>query len=716
MKILSKTLAKRLKEVLSKIICSNQTAYVKDRFIGEGGRLISDLLEMTDELKMEGILLTIDFQKAFDSLNHNFIIESCKKFGIPDNIINWIKILLKNQESCVINGGTTTQYFKLERGARQGDPIAAYLFIIALEILFIMIKNNSGVKPLTLCNSTFLYTAYADDATFFLQDKASVKALFNTMKLFSNYSDLRPNSDKCEIAGIGVLKGVKWALCGLKSIDLTQQTIKILGIHFSYNINLRDETNFTNTVKKIETLLRVWCQRSLTLEGKITIFKTLAISKIVYIAYLSSVPNYVIKELNKIKNHFLWNGKRAKIKYETLCNTYETGGLQSVDIEFKIKSLQLSWIHRLFDHKEHQWKIIPRYLLGKNYGDINVFYPHFSPNKETLSSLPTFYRNILSTWKDCSSIPITSSSILNQRIWHNHFLKIENRPFFFKDFSRANLNYVYQLFNAEGSIKTWNEIKTEFNLENRMYFKHFQILHSLPPGWRQSVLDDVVSAQNIIPTQGILQCTKLIPIERLILKQIYAILIRKRAHTPTSKTYYITKFPNIENNWLKIYMMPRHVTKNAYARIFQYKILNNILFLNKKLFLFGKSNTSMCSFCANVDEDLVHLFSNCPVTIALWALLKTALSPNLLLTDLEAKFALLGFYEAAPEYFKLVNHILLLFKLYVYQCRSSGTLRLNGLLGKITDTAKLEINLAPVGSATHIFYETKWRPLNSFMN
>ena len=61
---------KRLKEVLSKIICSNQTAYVKDRFIGEGGRLISDILEMTDDLHMEGILVTIDFQKAFDTVPH----------------------------------------------------------------------------------------------------------------------------------------------------------------------------------------------------------------------------------------------------------------------------------------------------------------------------------------------------------------------------------------------------------------------------------------------------------------------------------------------------------------------------------------------------------------------------------------------------------------------------------------------------------------------
>ena len=131
--------------------------------------------------------------------------------------------------------------------------------------------------------------------------------------------------------------------------------------------------NFIKSIKKIETLLNIWCQRGLTLEGKITIFKTLAISQTVFVSYLSSVPNSVIKELKKIQNHFLWNGKRAKIKHQTLCNSYENGGLQSVDIELKIKALQLSWIHRLFDKKEHQWKTIPRFLLRKSFGDIMFF-------------------------------------------------------------------------------------------------------------------------------------------------------------------------------------------------------------------------------------------------------------------------------------------------------------------------------------------------------
>ena len=96
---------------------------MKDRFIGEAGRLLSDILETTEELCIGALLVTVDFQKAFDSLNHNFILESCHKFGIPEVMLCWFRILLKNQESCVINAGTTTKYFKLERGASRATQL-----------------------------------------------------------------------------------------------------------------------------------------------------------------------------------------------------------------------------------------------------------------------------------------------------------------------------------------------------------------------------------------------------------------------------------------------------------------------------------------------------------------------------------------------------------------------------------------------------------------
>ena len=96
--------------------------------------------------------------------------------------------------------------------------------------------------------------------------------------MFSIYSGLKPNKFKCEIAGIGILKGVSMELCGMDCIDLTINSVKILGIHFSYNKKTKNEDNFMKLIKKIENVLKTWRTRNLTVQGKMTIFKTLAIS------------------------------------------------------------------------------------------------------------------------------------------------------------------------------------------------------------------------------------------------------------------------------------------------------------------------------------------------------------------------------------------------------------------------------------------------------
>ena len=140
-KILSKALAKRLKEVLPCLISAQQTAYVQNRNIGESGRLISDIIEISNTRQMEGFLVTMDVEKAFDSLDHKFLISVLKKFGFGQNFISWIEIILKNQESCVINSGTTTKYFKLNRGAHQGDPIQLIYSFWRLKFFFFLLKK-----------------------------------------------------------------------------------------------------------------------------------------------------------------------------------------------------------------------------------------------------------------------------------------------------------------------------------------------------------------------------------------------------------------------------------------------------------------------------------------------------------------------------------------------------------------------------------------------
>ena len=137
---------------------------------------------------------------------------------------------------------------------------------------------------------------------------------------------MKANFSKCEIAGLGSLKGVLEAVFGLKSFNLTANTIKILGDHFSYNSTLKVQNNFLDTVKSIQQVLRFWNRRILSLEGRIIIFKTLAISKIVYLAFLTVIPNSLIEELQKIQKTFIWHSSHPKISHKTLCNNFVNGG------------------------------------------------------------------------------------------------------------------------------------------------------------------------------------------------------------------------------------------------------------------------------------------------------------------------------------------------------------------------------------------------------
>ena len=128
--------------------------------------------------------------------------------------------------------------------------------------------------------------------------------MVNSFHIFSRFSGLRPNLSKCGIACIGVLKVVRVAVCGIQCVDLVLDTIKILGIRFSYNEKLKVERNFCLIIANIQRILKLWKLRNLTLEGKILIFKTLAISKIIFQAFITPIPIYVVTELEKIQKSF----------------------------------------------------------------------------------------------------------------------------------------------------------------------------------------------------------------------------------------------------------------------------------------------------------------------------------------------------------------------------------------------------------------------------
>ena len=104
-----------------------------------------------------------------------------------------------------------------------------------METFFTLAKSNSNIKPLEIFNFKYLITSYADDTTFFLKDLNSAKIIFQIFDKFSKFSGLKVNKSKCQIAGIGVKNGAQEALSGVQSVDLSTDSIKILGVNFTYN-------------------------------------------------------------------------------------------------------------------------------------------------------------------------------------------------------------------------------------------------------------------------------------------------------------------------------------------------------------------------------------------------------------------------------------------------------------------------------------------------
>ena len=111
-----------------------------------------------------------DIEKAFDSVDYNFLIFVFKKSGLGHEFIQWVKTLLYDQQNCVMDNGHSTGYFALKRRSRQGDPLSAFLFLLTIEVIFIMIRSNVSIKGLNIFENEIKHTACADDTTLFLRD------------------------------------------------------------------------------------------------------------------------------------------------------------------------------------------------------------------------------------------------------------------------------------------------------------------------------------------------------------------------------------------------------------------------------------------------------------------------------------------------------------------------------------------------------------------
>ena len=145
-KILTYILAERVQKVLKQITNTDQKGFIKGRFIGYNIRLVQDTIEYAKMQNTSGVILFLDFKKAFDSLEWEFMYKALAKYNFGEKFMRWIKIVYTKPGACIKNNGLVSEIFDLERGVRQGCPLSALLFILSVEALACRIRQNNESK------------------------------------------------------------------------------------------------------------------------------------------------------------------------------------------------------------------------------------------------------------------------------------------------------------------------------------------------------------------------------------------------------------------------------------------------------------------------------------------------------------------------------------------------------------------------------------------
>ncbi|KAJ9535293.1 hypothetical protein OSB04_un001605 [Centaurea solstitialis] len=381
-KCISKVLVNRLKNYLDILVDKNQSAFIPNRQICDNVLLAQEL--MRGYHRQRGVrrcAFKVDIQKAYDTVNWNFLETALKWFGFHPCMICWIMKCVTSASFTIRVNGEHHGFFQGMRGIRQGDPLSPYLFTLVMEVLNLMVKrrvhNSDNFKFHPRCEKVGLtHLCFADDLLMFCYgDASSVRVLRDALFEFGGVSGLKPSLEKstCFLGNVNGLN--RQEILEILPFKLGTLPVRYLGVPLiSTKLFHRD---CLVLIDKVKRRVQDWKNKWLSFAGRLQLINSVLASISVYWASLFLLPVSVIKEVEKLLRSFLWNGGeavngKAKVAWKVVCLPRDKGGLGVRDLRKWNKILLTKQVWKIVGNHENLWvKWVHEYRLkGRCFWDV----------------------------------------------------------------------------------------------------------------------------------------------------------------------------------------------------------------------------------------------------------------------------------------------------------------------------------------------------------
>ncbi|CAM4542307.1 unnamed protein product, partial [Lepidochelys kempii] len=402
-KIVAKAISLRLGSVLADVIHPDQTYTVPDRSIFDNLFMVRDLLELGRRDGLSFALLSLDQEKAFDRVDHGYLLSTPQAFGFGPQFVGFLQVLYTSAECLVKLNWTLTEPVSFGRGVQQGCPLSGQLYALAIEpFLCLLHRRLTGLVPQEP-ELQLVLSAYADDVLLLIQDPSDLARVEACQAIYSSASSARVNWVKSS----GLAVGDWWQASSLpptlQTIPWSAGLLLYLGVYLSATHPSLPE-NWENLEGGVIEQLRKWTGllRCLSLRGRALVLNQLVLSILWYrLNTPVPAPGFLTNLQTSILG-FFWSGTQWA-PVGVLHLSLKEGGQGLKCLHTQVRVFRLQALQRLlYGAGSSVWSTLAHAILcciqGLRY-DRQLFYLHPGGLLRDLLGLPVFYQDLLRTWK-----------------------------------------------------------------------------------------------------------------------------------------------------------------------------------------------------------------------------------------------------------------------------------------------------------------------------